>query len=165
MERKEFLSLVGISVGAVILQNCISGCSSKSDPTPSGNNGGSTSGGGTTTVTGLTGNATASKGTIDFTLDLTASDFATLKDNGKALIVGDVIVAKTKTGDYIAVAKACTHEGTTINFLSDQNKFKCPNHGSEFDTSGSVLLGPAATALKQYKASFDTTKSILSIKA
>jgi hypothetical protein len=36
MERKEFMSLVGISVGAVILQNCLSGCSSKSDPTPSG---------------------------------------------------------------------------------------------------------------------------------
>ena len=34
MERKEFLNLVGMSVGAIVLQNCISGCSSKSDPTP-----------------------------------------------------------------------------------------------------------------------------------
>jgi hypothetical protein len=42
MERKEFMSLVGISVGAVILQNCLSGCSSKSDPTPSGGTTGGT---------------------------------------------------------------------------------------------------------------------------
>jgi cytochrome b6-f complex iron-sulfur subunit len=33
-------------------------------------------------------------------------------------VVGDVIVARTKAGNFIALAKACTHEGTTVNFLA-----------------------------------------------
>ncbi|MDI9869481.1 QcrA and Rieske domain-containing protein [Flectobacillus roseus] len=162
MERKEFMSLVGISVGAVILQNCLSGCSSKSDPTPSGG----TTGGTTTnpTSTGFTGNAASSKGTIDFTIDISTSDYATLKTNGSALVVGDVIVARTKAGNFIALAKACTHEGTTVNFLADQDRFKCPNHGSEFSTTGTVLSAPASSPLKQYTASFDATSSKVSVK-
>jgi cytochrome b6-f complex iron-sulfur subunit len=79
-------------------------------------------------------------------------------------VVGDVIVARTKAGNFIALAKACTHEGTTVNFLADEDRFKCPNHGSEFSTSGAVLSAPASSPLKQYTASFDATSSKVSVK-
>ena len=165
MERKEFLNLVGISVGAVILQNCMSGCSKGYEPapmvvppvTPP------TTGGGTTTVSGLTGNNSLSKGGIDFTVDITAKDFEALKTNGQAVVSGDVIIARTKTGDFLAVEKACTHQGTTVDFVSDNSTFKCNNHGSIFDSSGSVTNGPASRALKKYNAIFDSAKNILKV--
>lgn len=165
MERKEFLNLVGISVGAVILQNCMSGCSKGYEPapmvvppvTPP------TTGGGTSTVSGLTGNNSLSKGVIDFTVDITAKDFEALKTNGQAVVSGDVIIARTKAGDFLAVEKACTHQGTTVDFVSDNSTFKCNNHGSIFDSSGSVTNGPASRALKKYNAIFDSAKNILKV--
>lgn len=167
MERKEFLNLVGISVGAVILQNCMSGCSKASDPAPAVTTPTTpttpTTGGGTTTVSGLSGNNSIAKGTIDFTLDITDKNFSDLATNGKALVSGDIIVARTKTGDFIALAKACTHQGTTVDYVPDTNTFLCPNHGSQFNADGSVKKDPAAAPLKSYKTTFDSKTNILKI--
>ncbi|MDZ7897326.1 MAG: Rieske (2Fe-2S) protein [Arcicella sp.] len=164
MERKEFLNLVGISVGAVILQNCLSGCSKESSPTPAVTPPTTPpTGGGTTTVSGLTGNNSITTGTIDFTLDLNSSTFSDLKTNGKALISGDIIVARTKTGDFLALAKACTHAGTTVDFVADSNIFLCSNHSSEFNADGSVKKQPATAPLKSFKTTFDSTKNTLRV--
>lgn len=165
MERKEFLNLVGISVGAVILQNCMSGCSKGYEPTPvvAPPVTPPTIGGGTTTVSGLAGNNSLSKGVIDFTVDITAKDFEVLKTNGQAIVSGDVIIARTKAGDFLVVEKACTHQGTTVDFVSDNSTFKCNNHGSIFDSSGSVTNGPASKALKKYNATFDSAKNTLKV--
>lgn len=161
MERKEFLSLVGVSIGAIILQNCMSGCTNDSDPAPSNNNNNNGNTGGTTA--GLSGNNSISKGTINFTLDLTNASFADLKTDGKAIVTGDVIVAKTKSGNYIAVAKACTHQGTTVDFQADNNRFNCSNHGSNFDLAGKVINGPATSPLTQFTTSFDSAKNTLKV--
>lgn len=167
MERKEFLNLVGKSVGAVILQNCMSGCSKASDPAPAVTTPTTstppTTGGGTTIVSGLTGNNSITKGTIDFTLDITDKNFSDLTTNGKALISGDIIVARTKTGDFLALAKACTHQGTTVDFVPDKTSFNCPNHGSNFDSAGNVTNGPAVSALKSFRTTFDSKTNILKI--
>lgn len=165
MERKEFLNLVGISVGAIILQNCISGCTKAADPTPAVVPPVTPppTGGGTTTVSGLTGNNSLSKGAIDFSVDITKTDFEILKTNGKAVVTGDVIIARTKTGDFLVVEKACTHQGTTVDFVEDNTTFKCSNHGSVFDGAGSVTVGPATKALKKYNATFDSAKNILKV--
>lgn len=165
MERKEFLNLVGISVGAVILQNCMSGCTKAADPTPAiiPPVTPPATGGGTTTVTGLTGNNSLAKGVIDFTVDITAKDFEALKTNGQAIVTGDVIIARTKAGDFLVVEKACTHQGTTVDFVSDNGTFKCNNHGSIFDSGGTVTNGPATKALKKYNATFDSAKNTLKV--
>lgn len=160
MERKEFLNLVGMSVGAVILQNCLSGCSKASDPSPAVV---PPAGGGTTTLTGFSGNNSIAKGTIDFSLDITDKNFSDLATNGKALISGDIIVARTRTGVFLALAKACTHQGTTVDFVPDKTSFNCPNHGSNFDSTGTVTNGPATAALKSFKTSFDSKTNILKV--
>jgi cytochrome b6-f complex iron-sulfur subunit len=161
MERKEFLNLVGMSVGAVILQNCLSGCSKANEPAPAVTPPPTTGGG--TTVSGLTGNNSLAKGAIDFTLDITDKSFSDLATNGKAIISGDVIVARTKTGDFLALAKACTHQGTTVDFVADKTTFNCSNHNSNFDATGAVISGPAGAALKSFKTSFDSKTNILKI--
>lgn len=168
MERKEFLNLVGISVGAVILQNCMMGCTKSEDSSPAviapvTPPATPPSGGSLTVVAGLTGNNLLSKGAIDFSVDITKTDFADLKTNGSAVVSGDVIIARTKTGDFLVVEKACTHQGTTVDFISDNTNFKCSTHGSVFDSNGAVTVGPAARALKKYNAVFDSSKNILKV--
>lgn len=165
MERKEFLNLVGISVGAIILQNCMSGCSKAADPTPAVTPPVTPPTTGTVPppVSGLTGNNSLAKGAINFSVDLTKSDFEILKTNGNALVSGDVIIARTKTGDFLVVEKACTHQGTTIDFVPENTTFKCPNHGSVFESTGNVSVGPAVRALKKYSTTFDGTNNILKV--
>lgn len=127
MNRKEFLTLTGMSLGAFVLSTCGIGCKKEENSTK------------------------------DFTLDLNASTNAALKNNGGSVITDGVIVARTNTGSYIAVASACTHQGTNVNFQSSNEQFKCPNHGAEFDASGKVLKGPATKALTQYKTELNGT--------
>jgi cytochrome b6-f complex iron-sulfur subunit len=64
-----------------------------------------------------------------------------------------IIVARTTSGAYLAVSQACTHEGTTVTYQLNGDRFFCPNHGSTFSTTGAVLNGPANRALTQYKTS------------
>lgn len=88
--------------------------------------------------------------TIDFTIDVSSG---ALSKNGGYLVNSGVIVARTSAGNFVAVAAACTHEGTNVQFSLSGNNFTCPNHGAQFDTTGTVTKGPASTSLKQYNTS------------
>ena len=54
------------------------------------------------------------------------------------------------TGFY-ALISTCTHLGCTPNFLSAENKFKCPCHGSGFRTTGVNFEGPAPRPLERVR--------------
>jgi cytochrome b6-f complex iron-sulfur subunit len=161
MKRGQFLRELGLSSSALLAFYCIgttmTACSTGSDdPTPTTPTTGSTS--------GLTGNADTSKGAINFTLDLTKSNYATLKTAGNFVIVDSIIVANAK-GTLVALSKVCTHEGTTIGYRSAQNDFFCTNHGSEFSTTGAVEAGPATKSLTVYQAQLSADGNTLTIKA
>jgi len=96
-------------------------------------------------------------GTVDFTLDLTLPANASLNNNGGSLLKSGLIVARTSAGEYIAVSSACTHQGGTIYFNSEANRFICPNHGANFSTTGSVLLGPTSSPLTNCNISLTGT--------
>lgn len=95
-----------------------------------------------------------SKTPVDFTLDISTGALAS---NGGSLVHNGVIVARTKTGDFIAVAASCTHQGTTVTYASSSNDFVCPNHGAQFDSAGKVLQGPAASNLTKFNTSLSGT--------
>jgi len=50
---------------------------------------------------------------------------------------------------FYAIISVCTHLGCTPNFLSAENKFKCPCHGSGFRTTGINFEGPAPRPLER----------------
>lgn len=85
----------------------------------------------------------------DFTIDITQSPYAALKNVGGSVVKDSVIIACTGLSTYVAVAKKCTHQGTTIQFQLSNFRFHCPNHGSEFSVSGEVLKGPALRNLQK----------------
>jgi cytochrome b6-f complex iron-sulfur subunit len=143
MKRGEFLRSLGLSSAALMAFYCmgtLTSCSnSGDDPTP----GNPTNPGGNTKV--------------DFTLDLNAAANANLKEEGGFITQGNVIVARVKGGSYVALAKNCTHEGTQVAYQLANDRFNCPNHGSNFKTDGTVINGPATTALKAYKTTLSGT--------
>jgi cytochrome b6-f complex iron-sulfur subunit len=50
---------------------------------------------------------------------------------------------------FYALITVCTHLGCTPNYLSAENKFKCPCHGSGFRISGVNFEGPAPRPLER----------------
>lgn len=129
MERKEFLQLIGAGAAGTMLASCLASCK-KQDTTP----------------------ARLSR---DFTLDLSSSANAALANPGGYLVTQQVIVAHTLSGQYIAVAAACTHQGTTIQFRSSSTDFRCPSHGATYASNGHVTGGPTNTDLQQFNTQLD----------
>lgn len=128
MTRKDFFARVGFGAATLLVPACIAGisnsCSSDSEGAP--------------------GTAPTN---VDFTLDISTGALAT---NGGFLVHGGVIVARTNTGEFLAVSAACTHQGTNVNYSASGNKFICPNHGAQFNSTGAVIQGPATANLTQY---------------
>src|SRR5215813_14189989 len=54
-------------------------------------------------------------------------------------------------GGFYALSTTCTHLGCTPNYLSAENKFKCPCHGSGFRTTGVNFEGPAPRPLERVR--------------
>lgn len=61
-----------------------------------------------------------------------------------------VWIVRESTGFYV-LSTVCTHLGCTPNWLSADEKFKCPCHGSGFVKSGINVEGPAPRPLERYK--------------
>lgn len=165
MKRGEFLRSLGLSTSTLMAFYCLgttmTACGSKDDNPDPANPGG---GGGST---GITGTTTGSA--INFTVDLTNSTYATLKTAGQFKIIGDVLVAFTSGSAYVALAKACTHEGTQLQYVSAKNNLFCSNHGSQFATTGAVQNGPLTggtiAALKAYKTTLSADGNTLTVTA
>ena len=67
-----------------------------------------------------------------------------------------------RTGPQIYVLYArCTHLGCTPNWLTAENKFKCPCHGSGFYKSGINFEGPAPRPLERLKVALADDGQIL----
>eukprot|EP00983_Pelagomonas_calceolata_P041882 1138245-Pelagomonas_calceolata.AAC.5 len=49
----------------------------------------------------------------------------------------------------------CTHLGCVVPWISSQNKFICPCHGSQYDPEGNVVRGPAPLPLALAHAETD----------
>jgi len=127
MTRKDFFSKVGFGAALVLVPACIGGLASScseddGSPTPAPTN-------------------------VDFTLDISTG---TLASNGGYLVHNGIVVARTTMEGFLAVSASCTHQGTNVNYNAAGNKFICPNHGAQFNSTGAVIQGPASSNLVQY---------------
>ncbi|MCM1983865.1 cytochrome b6-f complex iron-sulfur subunit [Lyngbya confervoides] len=58
-----------------------------------------------------------------------------------------VVIQDDQTiGDY-GLNAVCTHLGCVVPWNAGQNKFMCPCHGSQYDSTGKVVRGPAPLSL------------------
>jgi nitrite reductase/ring-hydroxylating ferredoxin subunit len=70
---------------------------------------------------------------------------------GKIFTAAKVVVTQPAAGEYKAFSAVCTHVGCLCNQVAD-GTINCPCHGAKFKiTDGSVVAGPAPTALAAAK--------------
>jgi Rieske Fe-S protein len=66
---------------------------------------------------------------------------------GKILAEKKIVITQPRAGSFQAFTAVCTHQGCTVSSVSG-GTVNCPCHGSKFSiTSGSVVAGPAPSAL------------------
>lgn len=161
MKRGAFLKSLGLSTSTLMAFYCLgttlTACGTDDEPEPGPTTPGAGSG------TGITG---TTSGAVNFTVDLTHSAIAPkLVAGDKFIIAGDVLVAQTTAGSYVALSKTCTHQGSLLVYRSAQNDLFCDNHFSEFSTTGAVEQGPASTALKAFKTTLSADGKTLTVTA
>ena len=92
------------------------------------------------------------------TVDLSSSENSALATVGGTLALGEnvldskgILLYRQSDTNVLAFSRNCTHNGCTIGSFQNGTS-ACPCHGSQFDTSGSVVNGPAVNPLSQYSA-------------
>ena len=134
MERKEFLTALGLSAGSLVIASCLGACGKGNTGTP--------------TPSPSPGPTPGNK--VDFSFDATTN--SDIKSKGWTIMNG-IIIAKSGSS-YLAVSGVCTHEGNPMTYNSTTNRFPCSlqyaPHGSIFDSNGVKLQGPATSNLKKY---------------
>jgi cytochrome b6-f complex iron-sulfur subunit len=98
-------------------------------------------------------NGTVSGGAIQVTIDAASPLAAAGSMALVATTAGNVLVARGAADAFTAVTASCTHMNCVITGFSGQS-YVCPCHGSQFDTTGRVVNGPATRALQQYRTQF-----------
>lgn len=132
MNRRDLIQRVLLgSTALIVIPSAFTSCTKEPDPEPDPGTG-----------------PGPGPGTI--TIDLSLAANSALNSAGGSKIVQSIIIVNTGSGNFVALTSICTHEQNIIAYNSTAGKFKCPAHGSEFSITGSVLLGPATSALRSY---------------
>jgi cytochrome b6-f complex iron-sulfur subunit len=133
MERRDFLrntilAACGVAGAAAILESCKKSSTTSNAPT------------------------------VDFTIDISTSQYSALKSNGGYVYYSQysIIIARDSSGNFIALYDVCSHAGCTIQF-DGRSQFPCPCHGSIFNESGGVVNGPATSGVKKYNTTLTGT--------
>jgi cytochrome b6-f complex iron-sulfur subunit len=98
----------------------------------------------------------------EFEIDLESATFASLKTVGGYAYNGNIIIIRSAENQYLAFAKACTHQGVTVVYQHATGRLVCNQHGSIFSNTGAVVNGPATQALRRYNTTVSGSKLIIS---
>jgi Rieske Fe-S protein len=85
-------------------------------------------------------------------LSVTLRKIPALSKVGGSVAIGNFKgkpVAMSRTGEstYIAFSLSCPHQGIPVE--KTDSGWRCEAHGSEFESDGDLVLGPATTRLKR----------------
>ena len=148
--RREFCAQ---AISFVTVASLIEGCGGGGNP-------GGPSGGGSNVpqLTQISGTATGNTITvnIDGASPLASVGSAALVQSGQ----NSFLVARTGQDTFNAFTAVCTHEQCIVTGFQS-GTFVCPCHGSQYNTSGAVVQGPAPQRLRQFNTQF--TNSVLTI--
>ena len=134
---KDAISGIGtIAIGTFTVQ-FLASCTSSSPTGPSNNDG------------------------VELIVDLSLSDNQALRVVGGTLALSSnnlddsgLLLIRQNQSTIRVFSRECTHNQCTIDAFSN-GKSVCPCHGSQYNTSGAVIKGPASNSLKEYDVTFD----------
>ena len=111
---------------------------------------------------GAAGGGTLAKDSLG--MDVVASQFIADHAPGERVLVqglkGDptyLVVKEDGSLEKYGINSVCTHLGCVVPWNSNENKFICPCHGSQYNAAGKVVRGPAPLSLALAHA--DVTES------
>ena len=144
MDRRKFLSWVGVGGIASYLPMAIVACSPQSQD----NQNSSTSSTNTANKPPKLDKTPRADG---FVAIATVAD---LEKKGQIVKrVNDVIVFRDpNTSKLVALKSLCTHQGCTVKWDEGDDNLGCACHGSAFDKDGKAIQGPASKPLDVYEA-------------
>ena len=74
---------------------------------------------------------------------------------------GGTAAVLLKDGEtYRAFERACTHQGTNVDWEPANGSFYCSNHGARFSAAGDAIVGPARTPLRPITVSVAADGSV-----
>ncbi|TVR34223.1 MAG: ubiquinol-cytochrome c reductase iron-sulfur subunit [Balneolaceae bacterium] len=151
--RKEFLRTAGSAalfsaLGIPFITSCDG---STTDALEGPNGSGNGNAGGDTDGITISGNQVI--------IDLDSTAGAPLNSSGGWLLIRDAqVLAVNVDGTVIrAFTSVCTHQGCDTSWQFSNSLFTCSCHGSQFNTSGGVVRGPAAQDLEEFNVSKDNS--------
>ena len=140
--RRDFLQTSLISIGTITLGSMavsfLQSCSTSSPTEPNNN-----------------------QQPASVTFDLSKTEYQSLQTVGGTLALGSnavdslgILLYRESGAVVKAYSRRCTHQGCTIGSFSG-GVSSCPCHGSQFNTAGNVVNGPASSSLKQYTSKLE----------
>ena len=154
--RRDFVSTTTLSILAAALGTACGG---------GGGDGGAT--GPRPTPPQIPANAGAS--VVGNVLTVQLAQFAGLAQTGGFQVFGsvggtavDVIIINLGNDSYRAFTSICTHEQCPVSGFNG-SRITCPCHGSEYDTAGRNVAGPAPRPLTEYRAAFDAATRTVTV--
>ncbi|MDC1516924.1 Rieske 2Fe-2S domain-containing protein [Cyclobacteriaceae bacterium] len=134
INRKQFLSKLGLGTGAIMATYCLGSLISCDDDDD------------------------YIGGEVDFTLDLDESAYDALNAVGGYVRINKVVIAAVSEGTFVAVTQICSHQGAeNVTFRSLNNDFYCTQHGAIFDLEGKGLNSNGSKGILVYKTSLSGT--------
>ena len=128
MNRKEFISKLGVGTAFVLTTPCIIGCG-KDGEEPEVSD-------------------------VDFTVDL--NEFDVLRSPGTFIIKNKVVVANNIDGQYIAATVTCSHENLDqIKYDKFTDNWECTAHGARYTQDGEGLNANGAGGLTTFNVTQD----------
>ncbi len=126
------------------------GGSSPMAPTTPG--GGGNNGGGGDGESGLTIDISQSQysalQTVGGTVTLSGNALPGLPTNGVFLI-------RSSQNSIVVLSRTCTHQGCQVGAFNTGGVATCPCHGSQYNTMGTPVQGPAVNSLTSYSGTLD----------
>jgi cytochrome b6-f complex iron-sulfur subunit len=146
--RREFCATACHATSLAAIGVLLPGCGGGGGGNPAGPGGGGTPAPALPQVNGLvTGQGVTVP--IDAASPLASTGTAALVRSG----AGDILVTRTAQDIFAALTAICTHEACTITGFRNAT-FVCPCHGSQYNTAGQVLNGPATRPLRVFPTQF-----------
>jgi cytochrome b6-f complex iron-sulfur subunit len=97
--------------------------------------------------------------------DIVVSEFTASHNVGDRTLAqglrGDptyIVVQEDKSLASFGINAVCTHLGCVVPWNASESKFICPCHGSQYDSNGKVVRGPAPLSLALVHATVEDDK-------
>lgn len=136
MDRKEFISQLGIGAAFVLTSTCLGGCLRESRVVDE----------------------------VDLILDLNDPANSDLLVPGGFIVSEGVVVAQTIQGEYVAATLTCSHEQLNqITFDAGNNKWFCTAHSAEFSIDGQGLNANGSKGLAVFTVELDVSNNTLKV--